>query len=158
MNLLVKGSLVNIGLRSGILRRSIKRCFKMEALNNQNIEDSKKRQALQKNNQPLKKRSKLKRYKAKKVDPTSPLGVLQFEIDELLRENNLEKSQVENDVTAILNDTSFVTGPIASKYHREVSDVKVLKLGSNGDGLAIISNPVETDKKTSSYCSVWASW
>lgn len=147
MNLLVKGSLVNIGLRSGILRRSIKRCFKMEALNNQNIEDSKKRQALQKNNQPLKKRSKLKRYKAKKVDPTSPLGVLQFEIDELLRENNLEKAQVENDVTAILNDTSFVTGPIASKYHREVSDVKVLKLGSNGDGLAIIPNPVETDKK-----------
>lgn len=110
------------------------------------MEESKKR-TINPVGQPTKKKLKLKKYKAKKVDPTSPLGVLEFEIEELLKEQKLEKKDVLNDVTAILNDTSFVTGPIASKYHREVTDVEILKLGSNGDGLALIKNPVETEKK-----------
>lgn len=93
------------------------------------------------------KKIKLKRYKAKKVDPTSPLGILQLEIDELLAQHNLKRDDVQNDITAILNDFPKVNGPIASKYHREVTDVKILALTSNGDGLAIISNPVETEKK-----------
>ncbi|KAL3235102.1 tRNA (uracil(54)-C(5))-methyltransferase [Nakaseomyces bracarensis] len=109
------------------------------------MEETKKRAVTQ--GGPSKKKLKVKKYKAKKVDPTSPLGVLEFEISELLKEQKLEREQVLNDVTAILNDTSFVTGPIASKYHREVQGVEVLKLGSNGDGIALVENPVETGKK-----------
>lgn len=93
------------------------------------------------------KKAKLKKYKAKKVDATSPLGVLQFEIDELLEAQSLKRENVCNDVSAILNDTSTIDGPVASAYHREVKNVKVLKLGSNGDGLGIIENPVEDNKK-----------
>lgn len=93
------------------------------------------------------KKPKLKKYKAKKVDPTSPLGVLQFEIDYLLREQNLKREDVCNDVSAILNDTSTVDGVVAKMYHRIVDKVKILKLSSNGDGLAIIENPVEKNKK-----------
>ena len=90
------------------------------------------------------KKQKVKKYKAKKVDPTSPLGVLQFEIDDLLKGNSLSRDDVENDMKAILNDK---TGEIKSKYHREVSDVRVLKLTSSGDGLAIIDHPLEDKKK-----------
>ncbi|SCV01833.1 LAMI_0G14026g1_1 [Lachancea mirantina] len=92
------------------------------------------------------KKTKLKKYKAKKVDPTAPLGVLQGEIDELLLEFDKTREQVTNDVTAILNDTHSQTGPIASLYHRLVPDVKVIKLTASGDALAFIQNPVETDK------------
>lgn len=90
------------------------------------------------------KKLKLKKYKAKKVDPTSPLGVLQFEIDELLNENKLTRNEVQNDISAILNDRS---DEIRNRYHREVKNVKILKLLSNGDGIALVDNPVETSKK-----------
>ncbi|CAI4045533.1 hypothetical protein N7582_003582 [Saccharomyces uvarum] len=93
------------------------------------------------------KKPKLRKYKAKKVDPTSPMGVLEFEIDHLLKSQNLSRDQVLNDVNAILNDTSKVDGPITVQYHREVKNVKVLDITSNGNGLALIANPVKTEKK-----------
>lgn len=94
------------------------------------------------------KKIKLKKYKAKKVDTTSPLGVLQFEVDELLKEQKLTRHQVSNDITSILNDTAKEEqDSITNKYHRQVENVKVLMIAANGDGLAIIDNPVEIDKK-----------
>lgn len=90
------------------------------------------------------KKQKLKKYKAKKVDATSPLGVLQFEIDDLLKANLLSREEVENDMKAILNDK---TDEFKNKYHREVSGVRVLKLTSSGDGLALIDHPSEDKKK-----------
>ncbi|CCF59100.1 hypothetical protein KAFR_0G00670 [Kazachstania africana CBS 2517] len=93
------------------------------------------------------KKPKLKKYKAKKVDATSPLGVLQFEIQDLLKENNLKQEQVENDVSAILNDFSKDENSITSTFHRKVNDVRILKLTSGGDGMALINNPVDSEKK-----------
>lgn len=92
------------------------------------------------------KKPKLKKYKAKKADPTSPSGVLQFEIKDLLAEHALSEEQVKNDVSAILNDSSR-EGPVVKAYHREVDNVKVLKITSSGDGLGIIDNPVEEAKR-----------
>ncbi|CAI4045248.1 tRNA (uracil(54)-C(5))-methyltransferase SKDI_11G2640 [Saccharomyces kudriavzevii IFO 1802] len=93
------------------------------------------------------KKPKLRRYKAKKVDATSPMGVLEFEVNDLLKSQDLSREQVLNDVTAILNDKSRVDGPIVLQYHREVKNVKVLEITSNGNGLALIDNPVEPGKK-----------
>ena len=90
---------------------------------------------------------KLRKYKPKKVDETSPLGVLQFEIDELLSEQNLTREQITNDMVAVLNHKDSNHDPMSNQYHREVSDVKVLKIGASGDGLALIPNPVETTKQ-----------
>ena len=79
-------------------------------------------------------RSRLRRYKNKDIDETSPLGVLQLEIKELLEKHNLTKEDVMNDMSAILNDPELL-----EKYNnRIISDVKVLALTSNGDSLAII--------------------
>lgn len=96
---------------------------------------------------PQPKKPKLRRYKAKKVDPTAPLGVLQLEIDELAGEQGLTRDQIANDVKAILNDSDMRTGPVAQLYHREVCDVKVLKMTSNGDALALIPNPANAENK-----------
>ncbi|SCU99733.1 LAME_0G05138g1_1 [Lachancea meyersii CBS 8951] len=90
---------------------------------------------------------KLRRYKAKKVDETSPLGVLQLEIEELLAKEGLTKAQVENDMVAVLNHKTSTGEPVSSQYHREVAGVPVLLIGASGDGLALIDNPVQTDKK-----------
>lgn len=92
------------------------------------------------------KKPKLRKYKAKKVDVTSPLGVLQLEIEEIVKEHGWDRSIIQNDVSAILNDTSR-EGPITTAYHREVQGVEVLKIVSNGDGLGVIDNPVEEGKK-----------
>ncbi|EDO18505.1 hypothetical protein Kpol_2001p6 [Vanderwaltozyma polyspora DSM 70294] len=92
------------------------------------------------------KKPKLKKYKAKKVDSTSPLGVLQFEIDELLNEKKLNRGDIQNDISSILNDFTKDENSISNKYHREVQNVEVLKIGANGDGLALIKNPVESEK------------
>lgn len=83
-----------------------------------------------------------KKYKAKPIDPTAPLGVLQFEIANLLKEHGLTPSQTENDLKLILNDES-----VFQTYHRNVSDVKILQLTSNGDGLAIIAHPTNIEGK-----------
>lgn len=96
------------------------------------------------NTTPKSKRPKLKKYKAKKADPTSPLGVLQLEIDELLKAESLTREDVSNDMKSILNDK---TDEIRSIYHREVTHVKILKLTSSGDGLALLYNPTDLGKK-----------
>lgn len=75
------------------------------------------------------------------------MGVLEFEVNDLLKSQNLSREQVLNDVTSILNDKSSTDGPIVLQYHREVKNVKVLEITSNGNGLALIDNPVETEKK-----------
>ncbi|GAV48713.1 hypothetical protein ZYGR_0N01170 [Zygosaccharomyces rouxii] len=93
------------------------------------------------------KKPKLRRYKAKKADPTGPLGVLEFEIDELLQEHGLKREEVKNDVSAILNDVPRLSGPMTRAYHRVVNNIKVLRNASNGEGMALIENPVETGKK-----------
>ena len=87
---------------------------------------------------PQTKKPKLRKYKAKNVDPTSPLGVLQHEIDDLLKENGLERKDVYNDVNKILNDKE---GTITKSYHRVVSNISILKLSSSGDGLALVDQP-----------------
>lgn len=111
----------------------------------ENIEGTKR--SLTASPQPKRlKKPKLRKYKAKKVDQTSPLGVLQFEIDELVQEHGWDRSIIQNDVTAILNDSSR-EGPVATAYHRKVHGVKVLKILSNGDGLGVVENPVEQGKK-----------
>lgn len=83
-----------------------------------------------------------KRYKKKDLDPTSPLGVLEFEIKELLSEHNLTEEDIENDMPSILNNREIFV-----KYNdRIISDVEILTLTSNGDSLAIIPH-VEPDRK-----------
>ncbi|KAF3988300.1 hypothetical protein FT663_04062 [Candidozyma haemuli var. vulneris] len=83
-----------------------------------------------------------KKYKAKDVDPTSPMGVLQFEVKEILGEIGLTEEYITNDLKEILNDKS-----VEEIYHREVKDVEILRLSSNGDGLAVIDHPVRNDGK-----------
>lgn len=83
-----------------------------------------------------------KKYKTKDVDPTAPMGVLQYEIKEILQENNLVEEDIQNDMREILNDSS-----VEQLYHRQVSDVEILRLSSNGDGLALIPHPANADKK-----------
>ncbi|KAH3688355.1 hypothetical protein WICPIJ_000661 [Wickerhamomyces pijperi] len=85
---------------------------------------------------------KKRKYKAKDVDETSPAGVLQFEIAEILEENQLTENDIANDISSILNSSEAY-----HNYHREVEHAEIIKLTSNGDGLALIANPVETQKK-----------
>lgn len=83
-----------------------------------------------------------KKYKAKDVDPTLPMGVLQFEIKEILADLGLTEDHIKNDLREILNDKS-----VEEIYHREVTDVEILRLSSNGDGLAVVQHPVRSDGK-----------
>jgi len=94
--------------------------------------------------QPKQRKTKVvrRKYKAKDVDATSPLGILQHEIKEFLAEYGLEEDQISNDMPLILNDP-----PTEAKFHRNVSNVEVIKLSSNGDGLAIIPHPTKQDGK-----------
>ncbi|KAK6886036.1 tRNA (uracil(54)-C(5))-methyltransferase [Candida tropicalis] len=83
-----------------------------------------------------------KRYKKKDLDPTSPLGVLEYEIKELLSQHNLTEDDVKNDMPGILNDKE-----IFRKYNdRIINDVEILSLSSNGDSIAIIPH-VEPNRK-----------
>ena len=94
------------------------------------------------------KKPKLRRYKAKKAEPTSPLGVLQFEIDALLAKHSLTREEVTNDLSAILNDPHKESpDSVTNQYHRIVDGVEVLALTSNGDGLALLDNPVQLGQK-----------
>lgn len=77
-----------------------------------------------------------RKYKAKAVEETSPLGVLKHEIDLLMKSDSLHESDITNDMPGILNEPE-----IASKYHREVQNVKIRQLSSNGDGLSVIQHP-----------------
>jgi len=82
-------------------------------------------------------RKKRRKYKAKDVDETAPMGILQFEIQCILKDHGLTNEEISNDVDTLLNDES-----LAPTYHREVKDVPILKLTSNGDGLALIPHPI----------------
>ncbi|RCK56298.1 tRNA (uracil(54)-C(5))-methyltransferase [Candida viswanathii] len=83
-----------------------------------------------------------KRYKKKDIDPTSPLGVLGYEIQELLSQHGLTEQDITNDMKTILNNEE-----ILRQYNdRIVHDVEILSLSSNGDSLAIIPH-VEPGKK-----------
>ena len=86
--------------------------------------------------QPKKPKIIKRKYKVKDVDSTSPLGVFQHEIQEILRLHNLTEDQVSIDMKVLLNDTA-----VEEAYHRVVENVKVLQLSSNGDGIALIPHP-----------------
>ncbi|CUM67842.1 uncharacterized protein PRCAT00005550001 [Priceomyces carsonii] len=83
-----------------------------------------------------------RKYKAKSVEPTSPSGVLQYEIKEMLKSHEISESEIFNDMRSVLND-----GSMQEKYHRIVKNVTVLRLSSNGDGLAIIPHPIDDSGK-----------
>lgn len=100
---------------------------------------------------PQTKKPKIRKYKAKSVDPTSPLGVLQYEIDDLLKENGLERKDIYNDVNKILNDKE---GTVTKLYHRVVSNVSILKLSSSGDGLALVGQPSCGEEKKGKQVAV----
>ncbi|KAL6948858.1 hypothetical protein ACO0QE_001333 [Hanseniaspora vineae] len=112
---------------------------KKESLDSYNGPDLKKIKL--ENGQNIKKannsRKKLRKFKPKKHDPTSPLGVLQKEIEELLLEQGLKESDVSNDVALIINNEN--KEEVDAVYHTIVENVEVLKFCSNGDGLALIS-------------------
>lgn len=78
-----------------------------------------------------------RKYKAKDVDPTAPMGVLQYEIKQILEEYGLTEENIANDMKELLNDRE-----VEQIYHRTVENVKVIKLLSNGDGLGLIPHPV----------------
>lgn len=92
-----------------------------------------------KRNKPTKNKRK---YKVKDAEPTSPMGVLQFEIKELLHHYNLTEQDVSNDMSEILNN-----GSVEALSHRIVHNVEVLKLLSNGDGIAMIEHPFKHNGK-----------
>lgn len=92
--------------------------------------------------QQQKKKEKRRRYKAKPVDETAPLGILQFEIQTILEQNNLTSDQISNDINTLLNTPS-----LTPTYHREVHNVQVLRTSSNGEGLALIPHPVNPQGK-----------
>lgn len=82
-----------------------------------------------------------RRYRPKAVDPTAPMGVLQYEIKDILAEQKLKESDIENEMKEILNDQAAF-----EIYHRVVENVNITRLSSNGDGIALIPHPVNPDK------------
>jgi len=153
MNNLIKSSLFRYIKPLTVLvpQPTTRRCLSiMSTINNDNIiATTPINKRVQETNTVTKvKKQKLKKYKAKKADPTSPSGVLQFEIDDLLKTHNLTRDEVSNDVSTILNDFSKEDeNSITNKYHRIVNDVEILVLTSSGDGLALIDHPVDSTKK-----------
>lgn len=90
----------------------------------------------------MEKQKKKRKYKAKDIDQTSPMGILQFEIKHILEEHNLTEEQIVNDINKLLN-----TPDLAPTYHRGVENVPILRISSNGDGLALIPHPVVPEHK-----------
>lgn len=83
-----------------------------------------------------------RRYRPKPVDPTAPMGVLQYEIKDILKEHGLKEEDIANDMKEVLNDQS-----VFEIYHRVVENAEISRLTSNGDGIALIPHPVNADKK-----------
>lgn len=83
-----------------------------------------------------------RRYRAKDIDTTSPMGILQFEIKDICAEKGLSEEAIQNDMKLILNDKEY-----EQKAHRVVHDVKIDTLLSNGDGMAVIDSPFDETKK-----------
>ncbi|KAI5962819.1 TRM2 [Candida theae] len=88
------------------------------------------------------KRNKTKKYKNKRIDPTSPFGVLEYEIRELCEEHQLSLDDVSNNMKGVLNNAA-----IQESYHRQVEHVAILCFTSNGDGLALVPHIDESKKK-----------
>lgn len=88
------------------------------------------------------KRNKTKKYKHKRIDPTSPFGVLEYEIKELCEEYNLTLDEISNDMKGVLNNAA-----IQESYHRQVEHVSILCFTSNGDSLALVPHIDELKKK-----------
>lgn len=84
----------------------------------------------------------VRKYRPKAVDPTAPMGVLQYEIKDILKEHLLTDNDIQNDMKEVLNDSAA-----QDIYHRVVDDVEISRLSSNGDGIALIPHPVNSDKK-----------
>lgn len=85
---------------------------------------------------PKKPKISRRKYKQKAVDATSPLGVLQLEIRFLLQDKKLSQEDIANNINGVLNDPT-----VECMYHRTVLDVEILRLTSNGDGLALVPHP-----------------
>ncbi|CAH2355104.1 tRNA (uracil(54)-C(5))-methyltransferase [[Candida] railenensis] len=83
-----------------------------------------------------------RKYKVKELDSTSPMGVLQQHINDILAQNNLTQDDISNDMKLILNDKEF-----EQKSHRIERDVEIVSLSSSGDGLALIPHPHTQEKK-----------
>lgn len=83
-----------------------------------------------------------RKYRPKPVDPTAPVGVLQYEIKDILKEHNLFEANCENEMKDILNDSS-----VYETFHRVVHNVEISRLSSNGDGIAIIPHPINPEKR-----------
>ena len=60
-----------------------------------------------------------------------------MEIDELIGEKSIDNSLISTDINQALNNAELML-----KFNRAVNNVKVLKLTSNGDGLALIDLPL----------------
>ena len=95
----------------------------------------------QKRLKPQRKRRKTKKYKHKRIDSTSPFGVLEYEIRELCKEHNLTLDDVSNDMKGVLNNPE-----VQDSYHRQVENVTVLCFTSNGDSLALVPH-IEASKE-----------
>lgn len=102
----------------------------------------KRQDTQEKHSKKQKKTQKKRKYKNKAVDPTSPSGVLQLEIQQLLLEKSLTEDQIQNDIIGVLNDEN-----VARQYNRLVSNVEIIDLTSNAEGLALVDNPIESGKK-----------
>lgn len=83
-----------------------------------------------------------RKYKVKEIDSTSPIGVLQLQIKEILLEHNLTQEDISNNLHLILNDKEH-----EAVSHRVEANVKIIALSSSGDGLAIIPHPHSESKK-----------
>lgn len=91
---------------------------------------------------PKRKKQKIhvKKYKSKPTDPTMPLGVLQIEIQNLLKSRGLEEKDVLNDMHLILNDEK-----VRGIQHRVESNVEIIEMSANGDGIALIQHPLNSE-------------
>ncbi|GMM34347.1 tRNA (uracil(54)-C(5))-methyltransferase [Saccharomycopsis crataegensis] len=83
------------------------------------------------------KKGRVKRkYTQKNYDPTNPFGVLLLEVEELFTENGISEEKRAVDINLLLNSEDLL-----AKYNRNLEEVKVSKLTSSGDGLALIPHP-----------------
>ena len=90
---------------------------------------------------PKRKKQKIhvKKYKAKPADPTMPLGILQIEIQNLLKSRGLEEKDVLNDMHLILNDETT-----KAIQHRVESNIEIIEMSANGDGIALTQHPLKS--------------
>ncbi|KAH3901138.1 tRNA (uracil(54)-C(5))-methyltransferase SCDLUD_002620 [Saccharomycodes ludwigii] len=84
-------------------------------------------------------------YKKPKIDATGPIGVLDKEITSLIRAENLTSDSILNDVAYVMNNKD--NEELISQYHRVEENVRVLRLTSSGEGMAIVDHPLDKTHK-----------